>query len=1161
MIKKISSVVMAMVLLTTMFQWHEAIAEDVLTADVTDYFFKVLEISPEQDKFDLKQSDFKSDNVKLYQYSIEEYNAIREDMVGKYDIIYIGNANTKDTKYYTLGDPVSKIPSGNYANDSIINQISTTVPIYEYWPGNDATELILGYLEDLLDAGQLIFADSKFEADFDPSKDKESRLYSFIQANESRINFVDVKNVSKEIPEYTYYDAYTAIATPRPYLNVTSAPVQFDSTDESTYIDTSLNSEVSSIDFTFDALGYEGTTFFDVNLYFDLDGDNKYKASENELIKSRTDIASDEQLTMSLVVPDNFKGLQPYKLEIIDQTTGAINYTTGYMGFRGDDPIEALVLQIAPNGSTFNLASDLISGGGADLLKDFSDDYVIDVDVITVDQYKNLYNDADFELTEYIGPGRSKPYNMIIYGFADTYGGADISNERMANDLKNFINTGQSVMFTHDTVTFRLEYSGGWGRNITRYFREFVGQNIYSDGEYPLADKITIGFSDMAFQRAATNNFRTTTSVYAFNEGIMTRYPFTLNGGEDELYDYGYGSRTMNVANTHYQYYQLDLNDEEVVVWYTLAGTDARINYRDPANYYYTYSKGNVTYSGTGHSNLNAASSYAERELFVNTIIKALRGANFAPEITIQGVNSGDDVARTATSLSFSILVEDPDINDQYMDGVLYLDKNGDGNFTDDEIVATYDADDHTDGENAALENGVPKSVVLDLTELDAGISEFAFKVVATDTEGASGSKKSEHPLVDLPVITLQMDAPGGMLLGDEASITTEAYLTNPELSLETSIYDMTVLSGLYDKDDITVAYDVSDTTDYQVTGYSTDYSVLGDVLRTLPEDISNPSKGIVDQSIDKWSYDFKAISAGDYYLSSSIHYNLAYYGLAETIETGQLFEARRGKITYNFSDDLGGTLDQEVEGTLYRFDTADDVGDMDDPDFDNGTPVKDFETVGSKAVLGDDPDEILETGYYAVKTDEKDNYLGSSSKAIYLDYVNPNQQVDVEVTASQIYGFKWIHEDAPDVPGVMKVLDNTESSVSEIRFTTLREMNSIHFEYDDSLAAGVMSMVLSKIIYTDAEGNETEVTSSFTHNTSGNTFDWTDSEKAKIGDYRFVFTHQFYSGASAGSQAYYELMPDITVNLDDASGTPVDRTYTFTDLKLLSFLKALDLL
>ncbi|MDY3828826.1 MAG: hypothetical protein SOZ71_08625, partial [Clostridium sp.] len=50
----------------------------------------------------------------------------------------------------------------------------------------------------------------------------------------------------------------------------------------------------------------------------------------------------------------------------------------------------------------------------------------------------------------------------------------------------------------------------------------------------------------------------------------------------------------------------------------------------DSRNFYYTYSKGNITYSGTGHSNGYPPS---EMKLFINTIIKADRGANFAPNV------------------------------------------------------------------------------------------------------------------------------------------------------------------------------------------------------------------------------------------------------------------------------------------------------------------------------------------------------------------------------------------------------------------------------------------------------------------------------------------------------------------------------------------------
>ncbi len=132
------------------------------------------------------------------------------------------------------------------------------------------------------------------------------------------------------------------------------------------------------------------------------------------------------------------------------------------------------------------------------------------------------------------------------------------------------------------------------------------------------------------------------------NDGQITKYPFKLD--EDFV-----------VSPTHAQYYQLDFtadddNDGEsdIVVWYCLNTADDEdygdkcgrrekgiltsqvntynISPRDVRNNYYIYNKGNVTYSGVGHSK---PTKDQELKLFINTMIAAYRAGLHEPEIEI----------------------------------------------------------------------------------------------------------------------------------------------------------------------------------------------------------------------------------------------------------------------------------------------------------------------------------------------------------------------------------------------------------------------------------------------------------------------------------------------------------------------------------------------
>ena len=154
-------------------------------------------------------------------------------------------------------------------------------------------------------------------------------------------------------------------------------------------------------------------------------------------------------------------------------------------------------------------------------------------------------------------------------------------------------------------------------------------------------------------------------STYANFKGIsdnMGQYDkqtvTQVNTGQITTYPYPLTDKTFYVAPTHSQYYQLDLESDEdkdgesdIVVWYTI--NDDGINNADDIykfspgdvrNNYYIYNKGNITYSGVGHSSQErqyfegdyseSVDSY-EVKLFINTMIAAYRAGLRAPKVSI----------------------------------------------------------------------------------------------------------------------------------------------------------------------------------------------------------------------------------------------------------------------------------------------------------------------------------------------------------------------------------------------------------------------------------------------------------------------------------------------------------------------------------------------
>ncbi len=299
-----------------------------------------------------------------------------------------------------------------------------------------------------------------------------------------------------------------------------------------------------------------------------------------------------------------------------------------------------------------------------------STSYVTDTNVIRNAGWFYYYTKilSEFEVVFYrlsvkefsnLGSG-SKAYlknndiNMLILGYADCY--SDIENPDALLAIDNFISAGNTTLFTHDTTSFvnlsskpsdfTDEY---WGYNINQYFRGILGMDrfgvmtnkgltsnlnnapdkpylantLQSENNYYTANTSRMGTrvltQGMSNVTVGQNGDRVTSATKANNGQIVT-YPYLIPDN-------------LTVASTHSQYYQLDLEADDIVVWYCLAGgSDFYKTKNDVRNNYYIYNKGNITYSGVGHS---GGLTNDEQKLFVNTMIAAYSAGTVPTEPVI----------------------------------------------------------------------------------------------------------------------------------------------------------------------------------------------------------------------------------------------------------------------------------------------------------------------------------------------------------------------------------------------------------------------------------------------------------------------------------------------------------------------------------------------
>lgn len=191
--------------------------------------------------------------------------------------------------------------------------------------------------------------------------------------------------------------------------------------------------------------------------------------------------------------------------------------------------------------------------------------------------------------------------------------------------------------------------------------------------------------------------------VEVANKGQITTYPYRLDD-------------TMEVSATHVQNYQLDLEQEDggdITVWYNLTdafdsdvkeqGTNDGVyssRSGDVRNNYYIYTKGNITYTGLGHS--NAALTNDEVKLFVNTMISSYRDVPTVPYARVENADAsehkgnytlyvpltGAERAEDTVEITFSV-VDENDHNITSLRNYRLQYTDGNGNVISDTIVTT----------------------------------------------------------------------------------------------------------------------------------------------------------------------------------------------------------------------------------------------------------------------------------------------------------------------------------------------------------------------------------------------------------------------------------------------------------------------------------------
>lgn len=543
--------------------------------------------------------------------------------------------NWADVKATKSGD--FKIYSGNFNN---YNKSSDYMTVKEYYSENDITNKRAKEIIKLIDSGQLVYIDKDIFEDELRNTKLRSNFNDYYNGQKLGENLKFVDSISSSIIE----DDYTLMESEykRPKVDLISSPdgdVEVGSNLSSGY--GSISNRKMTFDFTVELPeGSTGSESYFANLYLDYNGDGLFKEDDCEKVISNY-VVNLGSNTIEFTLDTVFIGYLEWKIEVCNSNDEDVKTNIyGEAVFKlisGEDAASIRVLQIkASKGNNLSLSSNSIF---KDLIKKIND-YNITVTTKTTAEFNGM--DVDYVKDH---------YDMIIIGFGDNYGNFDENSfgSNAVNILKTFDEANKSIMLTHDTISLATAGKSKVNGHVyersnyklSQAFKDLIGQSRYTDpyvnnSDIPHDDfksgYVTLGstvYSSVKLYEGTKTRY-----IKEVNKGQITRYPFKLTtlssqSSTDRPYSF-------SVSQTHIQWFQLNLESEELVPWYNMVHDSSEkhklyFNEGDSRNFYYTYSIGNITYSGTGHS-----SDYTDNEmkLLVNTIIKAHRGANVPPIIT-----------------------------------------------------------------------------------------------------------------------------------------------------------------------------------------------------------------------------------------------------------------------------------------------------------------------------------------------------------------------------------------------------------------------------------------------------------------------------------------------------------------------------------------------
>ena len=527
--------------------------------------------------------------------------------------------------------------------------------------GNDITSQICSELKEFVQSGYpVIFASGLMNNDsrsIDTSKvDSASYYYEFM---EYALKYENTFSSLELQSDTTKLDFFANLA--KPVINFTEKPKEphrFNENEIGDYSDRGLIKD-GQLKYVFsiknDSDAAPAVTTYDCNLYLDLnfDGNLSDREEQSSYIqitdesgqvissikddgdKTHYELRAGKTYTLTRKLPEAYFKIITWKLEISSNRNPYIHTSeTGYakQGRNGTQKqtIKVLQLQADATGNYWDLTT-----GKSELTKRLFQQKIIDlnnkddfdfniqiesISVTDINKFRAAYD--DHKLKKILDDGKasgSGGYDMLIIGFADGFN--NINNDcYQVEDILDFIKSGKSVLFSHDTTSYinydqdemygkiaQTEYGldettdirtetgrfEKWGLELNRYLRSVVGMDRYGITSTEIINSGTgqtlsqllkqgkelntnqVDFNtlmklagDVAYQNGDRNKTYAQTQAYSneyLSTGVDTRRVTRaekINDGAITQYPYEMGDDPITLSETHGQYYQLGLEQD-----------------------------------------------------------------------------------------------------------------------------------------------------------------------------------------------------------------------------------------------------------------------------------------------------------------------------------------------------------------------------------------------------------------------------------------------------------------------------------------------------------------------------------------------------------------------------------------------------------------------